>query len=114
VFELVPGDVGDPVAGGFDAAGAGAVGLEGGAGAVGFPGVELDDQALGGPEAVDLVAVSLDFEPGIEVGAGQAMDIEEGEELLLEAFFDLARGFFEPRESGADGAVAAVAWVSLQ
>jgi hypothetical protein len=68
VFELVPGEAGDGVAGGGQATVALAVVAEGRAGAVSFPAVELDDAAGVRPVAVDLVALGAEQDPVVEAG----------------------------------------------
>jgi hypothetical protein len=50
---------------------------EGSLGAVGLEGVELADQAGLGPEAVDLVAVLADLEPGVEPRPRDSMVVKE-------------------------------------
>ncbi len=57
--QLAPRDADDAVAGDEERAIAGAVGFEGRPCAVGGEAVELDDEVLVGPEAVDLFAVDL-------------------------------------------------------
>jgi hypothetical protein len=81
---------------------------------VGGPAVELDDQALVGPEAVGLKALGADGDPGVEVGAGETVAVEEGDEPFLEGAAGAAGGFLEARERGPDCAAAAMARVSLQ
>jgi hypothetical protein len=61
--ELGRGDAGDAIAGSAQAPVAGAIVAEGGAGAMSLPAVKLDDLAGGGPEAVDSVALPVDFQP---------------------------------------------------
>ena len=73
----------------------GAVGLEGGSGAVVAPGVGLDDQALGFEEEVDLAAGGSVVDPGrreVVVGA-------DGQEQALEA----ALGAIGARLVGLEG-----------
>jgi hypothetical protein len=49
-----------------------------------LPAVELDDLAGLGPDAVDLVAVPIDFEQVIEERERKAVAAEEGDEDFLE------------------------------
>jgi len=48
------------------------------------PAVRLDDEALDGPDEVDLVSLALEQEPDVDSGARQAGDLAEDEEALLE------------------------------
>jgi hypothetical protein len=59
---------------------AGAVGFKGRPCAVGGEAVELDDEVLVGPEAVDLFAV----DSCVDVRPGESVDVEEGEEAQFE------------------------------
>lgn len=73
------GDADGPVAGDQPFAVKRPVALKGGAVGVEFPAVELDDQAGGGPEAVDLVAEDED----VGGGCGEAvLSAELGKALL--------------------------------
>src|SRR5262245_1855570 len=57
-----------------------AVALEGGARAVDLPAVDLDDHALGTPDAVDLAALDVH----VRLGAREARPVGELDEQLLE------------------------------
>src|SRR3954447_869856 len=85
VVQLVPGDVGDAVAGGGEAAVVGAIVAEGGLGAVGLPAVQLDDLPGAGPVTVDLVALAVrEDDPVVVAGQRNAVPAEEWAETLLE------------------------------
>jgi len=81
---------------------------------MGGPAVELDDQALIRPEAVGLEAVGIQLNPGVEVGAGEIVAVEEGDEAVLERAAGSAGGLVQAPERGADGSVAAMPRVSVQ
>lgn len=92
-----------------------AVVAEGAAGAVGGEAVELDDDTLDGPEAVDFVALVAQVDLEVEAWTGQAMVVEERQEDVLEGTAGSpARvgGLFG--EGGANGGSSAVAWVALE
>jgi len=72
--ELAPGDAGDAVAREEERAVAGAVLFEGAARAVGREAVELGDELLLRPDAVDLLARDL----VVDVRPWQAVGVEEG------------------------------------
>ena len=80
LFESVSGDANDAVVGGDQATVALAVVAKGAAGAVGGEAVELDDDALGGPDAVDFVAPVAEVDLEVQAWTGEAVVVEEGEE----------------------------------
>jgi hypothetical protein len=83
--------------------------------AVGLEAVELADQFRFGPEAVDLEAVVVEGDPGVEARPGDPVGIEEGKEGFLEVAADAATGIVGlPFESDADDRRAFVAWVALE
>ena len=83
--------------------------------AVGFEAVELADQAGFGPEAIDLVAVLPDLEPGVEAGARDVVSVEERQEELLKRAADAAAWILaEAVEAGADDRRAPMAWVAIE
>jgi hypothetical protein len=74
---------------------------------VGRPSVELDDQPLRAPEAVDLEPAVGDGEPGVDLGAGEAVLVDESEESGLEVVArDVERRSPSPRISASPIAFA--------
>lgn len=115
VCQLVAGDADRAVARGDETAVAVAVVAEGAAGAVGGEAVELDDDALGRPEAVDLVVFLAEVDRGVEARAREVEVVQEGEEDVLEGTAGAAAGvggLAGQRYSGRPG--SAVTWVAIE
>ena len=72
--------------------------------------VELDDEALGSPEAVDLVPLGAGFEPDVRLRARQVVLVDEGDEGVLEHVLGYSQVAF--RERGSDGARARSPWIA--
>ena len=85
-MELAPGDADHPPAGGLEEAVAFAVAFEGLVGGVPGGAVELDDEFVLSPDAVELEPPGVQLERLVALGAGQAGLIKEDEEALLERF----------------------------
>src|SRR3954470_4452888 len=68
LVELVPGDVGDRVAGSNQSPIALAIVAEGRASVMALPPVQLDYAVGAGPVAVDLVALAPEHDPVVEAG----------------------------------------------
>ncbi|MEJ7717253.1 MAG: hypothetical protein WKF31_04540 [Thermoleophilaceae bacterium] len=82
--ELTPGDPHHPPSGDLKRPVAGAIGLEGPARGVKGMAVELDDEALGPPEAVALDQATGDLDVGVDRRPRQSGTVRYGEEALLE------------------------------
>ena len=101
--EPAPGDPGDAVPGDEERAVAVPVLLERRARPVGGESVELGDEPVVGPEAVDLLRVRMEVDRGVDPRAREAVCVEEGEEAELELVFrDVATDVAASQE-GAEG-----------
>ncbi|HTR74212.1 MAG TPA: hypothetical protein VMH33_03005 [Solirubrobacterales bacterium] len=108
-------DANDVVAVSGEAAVALAVLAEGALGAVGSEAVELGDEAGVGPEAIDLVTVFLDGDPGIETRTRKTMGIEEREEQFLEGASNPSSGVLpQAFEADADGGRPSMVRVTIE
>jgi len=114
VVELRPGEAGDAVAGNAEASVTPAVIDECGTGAMARPAIELDDLALGAPEAVDPVAPPSHIKPGVERRSGQPVVIQKAEKPLLERTLDPAGRFLEPGKGEANGTTSAPPWIATE
>ena len=102
--EATPGDRDHPVAGGLQGGEALAIALERPAAAVEGPAVELDDEPVGRPERVHLVALDENVAGRQREVLGAAEVEEEGFELALRARRIV--GFTEECEHWLDAASA--------
>jgi hypothetical protein len=104
---LPPCDPDDAVARGLEDAVAGSVGLEGLLCVVYRAPVELHDDPLRTPQAVDLIPNAFDLDMGVGLGEGQAVLDQKFAEALLELAFRhcdvLSQQCPEGRYSGAPG-----------
>jgi len=65
--------------------------------------VELDDQALGAPQAVALESAADDFHACVDLRAGEGGSVDQGKEALLEL---APGGVLAEAAGGQDGAEA--------
>jgi hypothetical protein len=107
--QLSPGDAHDAPARRLEAAVAGAVGLEGVGGVVDLAAVELDDEAVRGPRAVDFQLVDAD----VRLGHRKTGIDEEGLEALFELASDDPEALLHLFKEGSDVGDAGLARIAL-